>query len=244
MRLIQYLAITLCALFSGGCAGVVTSAHPVTFTTFGDAETIAERQKDVLNRFQAARAKPPEDKIAEVKILQDALPDGLEVKGGTISVKEGFPHVVLGKFTLRAGSASPFWFGDYDAGWRKGYCYPQVPLTWVTLGIWGTLVPLSYPCWSGGGTLSRELAIQQMKTLAWAAGANLVVAEIHGNDEVVNVATGLLVRTDLGNLSPGRIPPPSKERVPATAGAVPAITPAGALARLGPTPAVPAGLLP
>ncbi len=31
-----------------------------------------------------------------------------------------------------------FWFYDYaeDESWKKTYCYWQVPLNWVTLGIW------------------------------------------------------------------------------------------------------------
>src|SRR4051812_43425054 len=142
MSLLQRLVLVLCAVLSGGCATVANSAHPVTFTTFGDAETINQRQKDVLERFKALREHPPADKLAQVKVLQNAMPDGIEVKDGTISVKDGYPHVVLGKFTLTANFASTLWFADYNPTWRKGYCYPQVPLTWVTLGLWQIFVPL------------------------------------------------------------------------------------------------------
>jgi hypothetical protein len=217
MRLWQRLFLVLCAVLSGGCATVANSAHTVTFTTFGDADTINKRQKDVLERFKALREHPPADKIAGVKVLQNALPDGVEVKDGTISVKDGYPHVVLGKFTLSPSFASTFWFADYDPTWRKGYCYWQVPLTWVTLGLWQALVPISYPC--AGGKLMHDVAIEQVKTLAVVVGANLVVLEIKENEEVVGSASGLLIHTELGSINPGKQPP--AKGAPSTASAEP-----------------------
>jgi hypothetical protein len=237
MSLFQRMLLVLCALFSGGCATVANSAHPVTFTTFGDAETINQRQKDVLERFKAIRANPPLDKLGDVKILQNATPEGIEIKDGTISVKEGYPHVVLGKFTLSSALASTIWFADYEPTWRKGYCYPQVPLTWVTIGLWQFLVPLAYPCW--GGKLSHDVAIQQMKTLAVVVGANLIVAEIVEADDVVGRVNGILIRTNLDSLGPPhKLPDPSKSKVPSTADARP--EPAGpVIAVVGPAPAGP-----
>jgi hypothetical protein len=214
MILLLRVVILLSALALGGCATLAVSANPVEYKTFGDAETVIQRQKDVLERFQKVRAKPPADQIARVKVLQDTVPEGVEIKDGTISIKPGAPYTLIGKFRLKAQGASTLWFYDYDPSWRKPYCYWQVPLTWVTISLWQWLVPISYPCM--GGALGRTAAIEQVKTLAAVAGANLVVLAMkNANDEQVSEVDGILLRTSI------ELPvPPKKGDKPQTAGLV------------------------
>ena len=69
-----------------------------------------------------------------------------------------------------------------------------MPLTWVTLGLWQALVPLSWPC-ATKAIMDRELAFRQLRHLALAAGADAVIAELKtGGTDGILVAWGWLLR--------------------------------------------------
>lgn len=65
--------------------------------------------------------------------------------------------------------------------WRAWYCTPQIPLSWLTLGMWALLSPLHYPCVPASGTKDSDVANRQhqlslaMKKAARAAGGDFLI---------------------------------------------------------------------
>lgn len=90
---------------------------------------------------------------------------------------DGAPYELVGKFVL--GNRLDF-FPDYKDGWRKGLCYPQLPLVVIPIFTWA-VVPTYWPCIPSYG-MTRAEAIDTAKTLAWSAGANLVLLTYRGAD--------------------------------------------------------------
>ncbi|MBI3183036.1 MAG: hypothetical protein HYZ28_12940 [Myxococcales bacterium] len=197
MRLLLVFALAL-----SGCA---TLNPRVRYSGFGEADPA--RDREALKRYLSTRDTPP-PAASSVKVLVDTIPEGLEIKEGSIQVSDGYEHQVLGKFTAASGPGmylSLLWFADYTSGFHKGYCYPQVPLTWVTLGMWGILVPLAFPCW-GSFTIDKTDMIGHLKALGAAAGGNMVItgfATTQDQDSVF-MATGFIIRADPRTLESGK----------------------------------------
>lgn len=193
--------VVIAVAVSTGCASL--KARPTQFTSFGEADPA--RDKSVITKFDALDERPADER-PEVKVLVDTIPEGIEVADNTIKVSEGAPYELVGKFEI--GTRGGF-FPDYRDGWRKGLCYPQQPLMAITLMTWA-LVPTYWPCFAGGG-MSREDAIDAAKTLAWSAGANLVLLSYRGTGEEVGGGAGFLIKTDLSSLDPKKVKPREKK---------------------------------
>jgi hypothetical protein len=71
-------------------------------------------------------------------------------------------------------------FYDYNESWRNGFCYWQVPLHWLTLGIW-YIIPTDYPCdiYEGRSVEAtnerKRRVIKTLQRAAKATDADLVV---------------------------------------------------------------------
>ncbi|MEM9695450.1 MAG: hypothetical protein AAGA56_23095, partial [Myxococcota bacterium] len=129
-----------------------------------------------------------------------SVPEGLELSdnGAKLTVQKGYEskYQVIGSIEAdyeRATSGAilknTYWTWDYDEGWRKGYCYWQVPLKIATLGIWSYVVPLHYPCFAGapGDEQERVAAMYvEMKRGAKLMGGNLVIVTQRGDLFVVS----------------------------------------------------------
>jgi hypothetical protein len=144
--------LALLAAVSTGCATLAPSAHAETFKIepFGEA-TAARELNESFKKSMAATFATVEPGAAagmakSVKVLQKSLPDGVELKDGVIKTSPESGLEVVSSFRFFAAGGSTMWFADYSSTWRKVLCYPQVPLTWVTLLMWQVFVPLSYPC--------------------------------------------------------------------------------------------------
>lgn len=198
MKTVQLLGLGLVSLLSVNCAAI----HPkVQFTSFGEADP--DRDNRVVEQFRGQRDQAP-PAAETVKVLIDTIPEGLELKDGKISVKEGYQHELIGKVSLLPGSGMGmtglFGFTDYVSSWRKPYCYPQVFLNYLTIFIWSTMVPLSYPCW-GGYKVTKSQAIANARRAALAAGGDLVLGGylgqgISGDNTYVTGFAGFILRMD------------------------------------------------
>jgi len=150
---------------------------------FGTADPRADR-----TAAEAANTMRP-DQAVEVEVLRGKLPAGLELSEGGRKLavtREGEgKYEVIGEvrsdYTAKVNSAGLnnwFWTWDYDDGWRKGLCYPQVPLKIATLGLWSYLSPLHYPCFATapGEEADRvEAHLVRLQQATHAVGGNLVI---------------------------------------------------------------------
>jgi len=130
----------------------------------------------IQTQYQAERDSKPISRN-EVRVLVDSIPEGLSVNDGVISNQEGYNHKIFGRFSLNPNHRA---FPDYEQGWRKGVCYWQVPLTWITLGIWMT-VPTYYPCYTTSYN-SKEMILDEVRRLVRIVGGDLAVITYHGVD--------------------------------------------------------------
>ncbi|MCC6334997.1 MAG: hypothetical protein IT380_13550 [Myxococcales bacterium] len=207
MRHLAAVAVLVAATLSTGCAAL--KPRPTSYTAFGEADPA--RDKSVLEGFDKLKEEPQASR-PEVKVLVDTLPVGVDMKDGTISVEDGAPYELVGKFSIGTKGGL---FPDYKDGWRKGLCYPQAPLVAVTLLAWA-VVPTYWPCFTSG-MMSRTDAIDAAKTLAWSAGANLVLLSYAGSGEEVGGGVGFLLKTDLSAFDPKQVRPKDAKSSPGEA---------------------------
>lgn len=187
------IAWILPLLATTGCA---TLKPAYSFTGMGEVDPA--RDREVIARMTAAH----DDKSSatpEVKVLLNTVPEGIDMSGNTIKVEPGYAHRILGRFGIAQKSGLFYLvagFFDYEDTWRKGVCYWQVPLEWLTVGFW-SVVPTSYVCHPSLGLRDKADVVTEVKKAAAAAGADMVIMSFLAatNDEA-NGALGLLVRMD------------------------------------------------
>lgn len=188
-------ALALAATFVLGCGAIQPTLN---YEGFGQADP--ERDEQIVTGI---RENVPPPVGNEVVVLVDTLPEGISLDDGAIKVEDGYQHQLLGKFALLPGNGgfvSAISFADYKDSWRKGYCYWQAPLGWVTLTLWNFLVPLNYPCW-GDASMTKKDAVAEAKQVAKAAGGDLVIMTyagtgMTGDANYVYGAVGFIVKVD------------------------------------------------
>lgn len=185
----------LLLLVGSGCATVRKRAHYIELeppTKEPDAAW-ARRAAELREKFEARREGPLDQAAKDVLVLIQRYPRGTVRIRNDLHIQRDAGYELVGGYDLYATGATTLWFADYEATWRKAYCYPQVPLTWVTLGLWQLVVPLSWPC-AAPARFDRELAWHQVRHLAAAAGADAAIVELKMNGEEIVVAWGWLLR--------------------------------------------------
>ena len=96
----------LVALLAGGCAGTadsvtVTSLQPRVHPIYqyrGYGEYLPDRDAVVL-----AKGKSGGLDASPVKFLQETLPEGIEMNGPVLGVKDGYHHKLIGKLAYSNG---------------------------------------------------------------------------------------------------------------------------------------------
>jgi hypothetical protein len=188
-----HLLPTLMLLHSmSACAAIIPTAE---FTGYGDANP--ERDIEIAERFEANET--PIAESAKIRVLIDTIPEGLVFDDGQLSVTEGYAHEIRGKFSLRNSGLLGFyffaWFFPYEDDWRKGLCYWQVPLEWVTLGLW-SVVPTSYPC-HPDRRLEKKAWVSYARALALEADADgVIMSYIFSDRKNAHGASGFLIVLD------------------------------------------------
>lgn len=175
-----------------------------------------------------------DDKTAsDVEVLVGKLPEGVAIEGGTVRVDPARCEL-LGTVTAKTNGIVDFinfWFYPYveEEAWRKGFCFWQVPLTWVTLTTWSFVSPLSYPCKvidSGSSPAAvearKEKIMQTLRRATKAMGANLLIVTSSGSTNYVDLRSGTVVGTTeatggeglaLRRVAAARLAPPSQPPV-------------------------------
>ncbi|MCC6751884.1 MAG: hypothetical protein IT371_29795 [Deltaproteobacteria bacterium] len=188
MRSAATLCLLLPVVLATGCA----STHFRTnFRSTGEFDLA--RDQAITDRFRQA-ARDPSPGPAHVRVLVDSLPVGLTYKDHVLGVASGYGHQILGKFDLAQASGA---FPDYRTRWRKYLCYPQMPLAWVTLGMWVVFVPAFYPCFAGGAVQKTEI-VDAVKKLVGASGGDVAIITFTGERSLAEAmgAKGFVVRID------------------------------------------------
>ncbi len=139
---IRAASIVALAAFSTACA-TIELPQTARVNVFGEAEPGRDA------RLSAESASAPIDE--QIEILSGRVPAGIDLRRNEIAVLPSYTdrYEVLGTVTVTRGSTgfrNFFWSHAVDQGWAKALCYPQAPLKLLTLGVWGVVSPLNWPC--------------------------------------------------------------------------------------------------
>jgi hypothetical protein len=181
------------ALLAMGCAPTYSTAgvQAVGVYESGAKEAFSQKYRDLQKsedeRASATSSKAAKASASPVMVLDETVPPGVVIHGDVVSVEDGYPLAIVGRYDFFGPQGGPWTFSDYKSTGRKALCYWQTPLTWVTLGLWALVVPISYPCWTEN--LTQDERVAQIRLVAMAAGGNLVVTFPHSGG-----ARGLILR--------------------------------------------------
>jgi len=169
-----YAGIALLAAVAG-CASVsfapiVETKRPESTPGAGDAQASGISDREVARMETYDKSLPEGTHVVEGELVVD--PDRYEVVA-RIAAKPNHPGL----------AALGLWPYPYVEGerWRTWYCTPQIPLSWLTLGMWALLSPLHYPCVPASGEKASDVANRAhqlslaMKKAARAAGGDFLV---------------------------------------------------------------------
>ncbi|AYV57501.1 hypothetical protein EFP84_10815 [Leptospira kmetyi] len=143
--------------------------------------------------------------VADVNAFVLEVPPGISWDGNTLHYDEKKWEVLGTVHSDYNQDSHLFWFYDYveEESWKKSYCYWQVPINWVTLGIWA-FTPLYYPCIvreskdDVQAENNRKLRItNSLKKITKVAGGDTVLVESFGDLQInfFNANTGQNVGT-------------------------------------------------
>jgi hypothetical protein len=129
-----------------GCASMNYEAHHEKINS----------NPESMDTTQVFDGDIPFSKSRRILLFNESkLPKGITLKQDQdIKISPSSEYILVDKIYLKVPFLSnPYihngtiWFYSYrpEEGWRKPFCHVQVPLHWVTLGLW-SLVPLSWPC--------------------------------------------------------------------------------------------------
>ena len=188
----------LTALAASGCGFVAPNVK------FRSNEVRPMDDDRVSDDFENHRSSPV---YGDVTVVENDENAGLDVVDGTLKRYRGQDIEIVGTFELTGVIRTPWYPADYLAVPRKIICWPQVPLAWVTLGIW-LVVPLSYACWSKTPT-DRDHWIAWVKQIVDSAGGNLGVVTFGPRKDNIDTAKGVVVRVVNPKAPmPPPVPPP------------------------------------
>jgi hypothetical protein len=160
--------------------------------------------RDAESANEAADAVT-EREATNVAVLLNELPRGVSIVDGKITVAADSEWVLVAEATAHPNGGRQFWlmgFYDYnpDEAWRKGYCYWQVPLHWLTFGLW-YMVPTDYVCnVSEGRSVGdvndrKQRVVRTLQRAAKATNSDLVVLASERQTSVVRANTGTVIST-------------------------------------------------
>ena len=149
-----------------------------------------------LKEIEKKVAKTPNEDTYGLKIYEHRLPFGFKFKRVEPYKELEFDtrkYELLAQFKTTAQSqwyhygGLTFYRYTDDESSRAYFCYPQVPLVWLTLGIWNA-IPLHYPCNPHGGDLeisekedNRRRQLKLIKRYAAAMFATHIIIQWNKN---------------------------------------------------------------
>jgi hypothetical protein len=177
------------SLMSTGCASLAFRPSVQSIGEYKNTQAITDKAEGM-----------DEHAADDVKVLVEALPEGMAVKDGDF-VYDKDRYELLGKVGAQYKDASMvnmgLWGYGYNGGesWRTGLCVWQIPLSWVTLTMWSWLAPTYYPCRVTVGSEEdrRAHVVEAMQRAAKALGGDLVIVAGFGGINFVTVSGSTVV---------------------------------------------------
>lgn len=163
--------------------------HVAPAAKFRSNEVKPMDDERVVDDFENHRADPV---FGDVVVVENDETAGLDVVDGTLKKFRGQDIEIVGTFEMVGEFHSPFYPSDYLSLGRKIYCWPQVVLTWVTVGIW-LAIPFSYGCW-GKTPVDRDHWIAWTKQMVDSAGGNLGVVTFGPKKNDIDTAKGYVLK--------------------------------------------------
>jgi hypothetical protein len=182
------------SLLSVGCASQSYNARVDYVGAYRDAEAVNDAAESLKS-----------EEVRHIPVLLNQLPEGVSFSGEQIQVAPDSPWTLIAEATAMPNGGRNYWlmgFYDYneDESWRKGLCYWQVPLHWLTIGLW-YIVPTDYACnvFESNSVSSanerKRRVISTLQRAASASGADLVVLTGERKLSVINRSSGAVIST-------------------------------------------------
>lgn len=145
-------------------------------------------------------SKLKNEDVIDVQAYVIEFPPGINWDGHVLKVDEKKWEVLGTVHSDYDQGSFRFWFYEYheDESWKNTYCHVQVPLNWITLGIWSYMPPY-YPCLikethdDVQAENNRKIRItNSLKKITKVAGGDTVLIEGFGNLSLqfINMNTG------------------------------------------------------
>jgi hypothetical protein len=177
LRLLWLVALSGCASVGPYALFRSTTANP-------------DHDNRVMADYEVHKNNPV---YADVTVIESDGKESLTIAEGNLAKFRGADLEVIGKFDLKPDSYTPWTFANYSSLPRKLLCWPQVPLMWITLGVW-IAVPTSYFCWSRTPG-KRDAWMAWIKQLVDSAGGDAGVVTFTGAGDEIETVSGYVVRT-------------------------------------------------
>ena len=192
MHVITRLLVLFVLVGSTGCASLTFKPGAQSIGEYKNTAKVASDADDMK-----------EHSADDVKVLVEALPEGVTVKEGAFAYDHE-RYELLGKVSASYNDPTlsfiGLWVYGFRAGerWRYGLCTWQVPLSWVTFTLWAWVSPTYYPCRVGMGSVEDRRAdiVETLQRATKALGGNLVVVAGFGGVDFVTVQGGQVVATN------------------------------------------------
>jgi hypothetical protein len=175
-RALAGFATCVAAILALGCASTTFATKIESIGEFRDPAPLVEQARQMSNA----------DAVGVKAYMGGNYPEGISFQDSKI-IADPSRFQLLGAVEARQNdgllAGLGWWIYDYreDERWRVGYCAWQVPLGWVTVGLWG-LVPIHYPCGVLQGTEEDRRAeiVRTLQKATKSLGGDVLVVTHFG----------------------------------------------------------------
>jgi len=180
-KALVWLCMSCMVVFALGCAPLNYEARH---------RTVQSNVVDSIGQKSIPGDIPFDARIEEVQVYNDYSVEGFvyDEEAHELKAVPGTGNQVVGHVHLHFPQLKnpyiQYWFRDYrpGGGWRTALCYPQVPLTWLTLGLW-SLIPTYYVCMNAPWHVGwwATLAGKQTRKQVLLDGVRAEAVRLQGN---------------------------------------------------------------
>lgn len=156
----------------------------------------------------------PPDTLRAIVVAEGRLPEGLVIEDDQVKVTDRSRYEIVAQVStqydmpraIAAALGVGFYRYDTSEAWKNPYCNVQVPLGWLTLGLW-TAMPFHYPCMVAEGDTPeaedrrRQRILEALVRATAASGANLLVLTELGDLKIITYTDFGTMISSLGTVA-------------------------------------------